>query len=228
VIVDPSAYGPGTGVKPKPPKQSGRAFERKIEGNRVVRLEPHKRSEFDRGYYHVLVNGRAWGSIETHWYGVHGTKYFLSDLHGKLWRPGEIVQSGPREGKPRMDYVQARSPDRQQWVREQIGTGKPRAEWGPEPSGYDVMLDLACNAILDNTMRDPDTRNAEVLAEQEERASRMNARDADERECWNTRIDMVLNAGEYTATCERPGIHFEDVDALKEAIRGAMRWAQAR
>lgn len=228
MIIDPSAYGPGTGVKPKPPKQSGRAFERKIAGNRVVRLEQHKRSEYDRGYYHVLVNGRAWGSVETFWHGVHGTKYFLSDLHGKLWRPGETVTGGPRDGKPRMDYVQARSPDRQQWVREQIAGGKPRDQWDREPQGSDVMLDMVCNAIADDTLRDPDTRNAEVQAERDVREQRAQALNADEAACWDVRIDIVLNRGEYLAKCDHKGIHFEDVDALKEAIRAAMQWAQAR
>lgn len=191
----------------------------------TVEIRSHNPGQFDRGNYLVLVDDVLWGRIHTTWHGMHGTTYHLADLHGAV---GHHEESKFRSaGGGRFVEVQARIPNKRQWYSEH-NIGKPQDQHVARPTAEQVQVTMVREAIAAGYFRHPHVRAAEISDANAKREQLNRQVEAEKDADWNARIDVVLDKGEYLGTCERPGIHFENVDALKAAIRDAMKWAQSK
>lgn len=222
-----------TTTAPTPAKKAPkpRTLERAIDGDRTIILEAHKRTEYDRGYWLVKVRAPrmgstdyrtdTWGALETEWHGCHGTTYHLSDNHGRLHRLGDPQQFGRNKGVAREIEVQARCPDKRDWVRGNCG--KPQAEWGPEPKASDVMLELVAGAIADGTLRAPAIRRTEIAeANARSRQRTQAAEESAEQDLRAKAREVLQNLQAYSI----PGKLADDIDV--DVIVGAMKWAQSK
>lgn len=198
-----------------------RANEMVISGDRIVRIESFKKSEYDRGTWKVYVDGVQWGSIATQWHGCHGTTYHLSDLHGQCGYTAQTKFRGT--GAHRFIEIQARC-ESAQWIRMQ-NIGLPEDQRVKPRQASQVMLEMCRDAIADGHFRAPDTRESEIEAARVRAEQSIQEHDAAKDREFGDKAREVLAGLNHYIQLDNPDT---DTSADVALIVDAMKWAQTK
>lgn len=190
-----------------------------IERDRLIEIEPFKRTRFDRGTKKIIVNGEQWGWFEMTSHGSQGTTYHLQDMHGPVERPSESRANVTRPITHR--------PDNKRHLRI-ANIGKPEHEQVNPPKIEDTLVNVVRKAIEDGHMRSPETRNKDLRDESTRYAASIRRANEAAEKKLSDKAATIVAAGSTICNGRPVGVHFLDAAALKQTIIDAMKWAQTQ
>lgn len=191
-----------------------------ISGDRIVRVESFKASQYDRGSKKVYVNGVQWGWISTQWHGCHGTTFHLSDMHGTLHKPYD-----PPSKTGRMQEIQASGPHKRNARIASIG--KSAAEQVAPKTSETIMLEMVRDAIEGGHFIAPDVRNQQIADARARMAESTRQHEAEKDSAFEVRAAEAITAANPATVAGTTEISFTRDELVREIV-AAMRWAQSQ